>query len=349
MGPKTHHSYWLIRMSIIKNFIQKSVSVLRMGNLWVNKLISKLKIATFGNTYVETVSPSQSDTFHRYIKDSDENWFKRNFEICVRQILKCMNLSKVKVAFDVTEDPYWGKNGFGNTRSKFKEKSEESWQFLTLAIVEPQFIPLMSLPYKQTDNLDDLVIELLEYLKSLQLKIELVLFDRGFYHWHLIDYLNSKKTGKSWPYLIFIPKNKKIRKYIQETKGSIGIFEHEGKYSKSSSNWKPKTNIIILKGVWNEKLKKKINWCFATNQKPSLNLIKDYKKRWNIETGFRVHDEAKIKTKSSNPLIRFFYHLLSMLYVLIWRLKQKKLHFQIVFKRFLLNNFLDQQIMGDPP
>ena len=336
-------------MSIIKNFIQKNVSVLRVGDAWVNKLISKLKIAAFGNTYVETVSPSQSDTLHRYIKNNDEDWLKRTFELSVRQVLRNIKLSKVKVAFDVTEDPYWGKNGFSNTRRKIGEKSKESWQFLTVGIVEPKFIPLMSLPYKQTDILDDLVIELLSYLRSLPLKIELILFDRGFFHWHLIDYLNSEKTGKSWPYLMLIPKNKRIKEFIQETRGNIGIFEHEGRYSKKGFSWKPKTKIIILKAVWNEKLKKEIDWCFATNQKPSLGLINNYRKRWNIETGFRIHDEAKIKTKSSDPLIRFFYHLLSMLYILVWRLKQRKLQFEIVFKQFLLCDSFRQFIFEDPP
>jgi len=197
-------------MEKIKDFVKKSLSLFDFGVSWVGKLISGLKIAAFGNTYVETVSPSQSDTFHRYIKYSDENQFKKNFEICLRQILKGMRLGKVKVALDVTEDPYWGKNGFENTRGRAYKKSKESWQFLTLGIVKPNFIPLMSLPYKQTDNLDDLVIELLEFLRTLPLKVELILFDRGFYHWHLIDFLNSRRQGKSWLYLMLVPKNERV-------------------------------------------------------------------------------------------------------------------------------------------
>ncbi|MFH1848629.1 MAG: hypothetical protein ABH879_00415, partial [archaeon] len=76
------------------------------------------------------------------------------------------------------------------------------------------------------------------------------------------------------------------------------------------------------------------DWCFATNQKPELGLVWTYRKRWNHETGFRIQDEAKIKTKSSNPLIRFFYHLLSMLLILIWRIKNR-LGAYITFKRFI--------------
>jgi len=129
-----------------------------------------------------------------------------------------------------------------------------------------------------------------------------------------------------------------MKEFIKQTKGKIGVFEHQGKYSKDATIWKPETKIIILKGATKNEKGEPIDWCFATNQKPTLNLVRIYMKRWNIETGFRIHDEAKIKTKSSNPLIRFFYHLLSMLYILVWRLERKKQQFDIVFKSFLLGN-----------
>lgn len=77
-----------------------------------------------------------------------------------------------------------------------------------------------------------------------------------------------------------------------------------------------------------------IAWCYATNQKPSLSLCMEYPKRWNHETGFRIHDEAKIKSKTHNAKIRFFYHLISMLLIILWRLQNNKVCI-IVFKRFL--------------
>ena len=77
----------------------------------------------------------------------------------------------------------------------------------------------------------------------------------------------------------------------------------------------------------------KIAWSYATNKKPSLKLCMEYSKRWNIETGFRVHDEVKIKSKSKHSLIRFFYHLIGMLLIILWRLKNKTKYY--VFKRYL--------------
>lgn len=326
-----------------------SLSVFRFTKDWTQRLFGSLADAARSISYVETVNPSQADTLHREIKNSDEVWLKRAFEICVRKTLKLLHINVVKVAIDVTEDPYWGDYGTPNTRSRVHEKSDESWQWVNLSIVEPYFFPLMTLPYRQTDNLDDLVIELLEYLRTLPLHVRLVLFDRGFYHWHLIDYLNGQRRGWSWPYLMLVPKNDAIKEYIEETEGSRGVFKHQGKYSLDKSNWLPETTIVVLKGATKNKVGEPIDWCFATNQEPSLGLIREYMKRWNIETGFRIHDEARIKTKSSNLLIRFFYHLIGMLFIIMWRL-HNHMETHMVFKRFLKlveTSFI--QVYEDPP
>ena len=316
-------------------FVNKTLSVLRFGNNWYAQLLGGLVEAGRSNSYFETERPTQSDTLHKHIKYSDKWLFKRCFEECVRKSVKALRLGRVKVALDVTEDPYWGKEGSFNTRAKVHEKSNESWQYINLSIVDPKFIPLMSLPYRQIDDLDNLAIDLLEYLRSLPLQVELVLFDRGFYHWALIDYLNNHRGGKPWPYLILVPKNNSIKEYITKTK-TLGVFTHQGKHSKKRSVWKPKTTIVICKGIGKNDKGKPLDWCFATNQKPSLNLVLTYKKRWNIETGFRIHDETRIKSKTSHPLIRYFYHLIGMLLILMWRIHNYVEPYE-VFKRYLKN------------
>lgn len=311
-----------------------SLSLSRFAEDWIQRLSGSFADAARSISYVETVNPTQSDTLHREIKRSDECRFKQAYETCVRKILPQLHLGGVKVAIDGTEDPYWGKYGAHNTRSRVHERSDESWQWINLAIVEPYFVPLMSLPYRQTDDLDEIVFELLEYLHTLPLSVNLVLFDRGFYHWRLIDYLNGYRRGWSWPYLIFIPKNEAIQRFIEETNGAYGVYKHTGEHRADNSTWQPQTDIVVLKGATKNKKGEPVDWCFATNQQAHLGLVKVYMKRWNIETGFRIHDEAKIKTKSSDLLIRFFYHLLGMLFILIWRIERKK-NPELSFKRQL--------------
>src|SRR3989344_6950845 len=141
----------------------------------------------------------------------------------------------------------------------------------------------MSIPYTMLDNLDYLVMNLVGYLESLTLDVKLILFDRGFYHAHLIDFLNSKNL----PYLMLVPQTPAVKKYIEQTK-SFEYFQHSFVYTKEKSGWKTHTTIIV------RRIDEEVCWCYATNQKPSLGLTLEYKKRWNIETGFRIHDEVRI-------------------------------------------------------
>lgn len=307
---------------IISKFVDKCLSLSRLGDKYLNHLIAGLIEAGRTISYLETYNPKQTDLFHKEIRFSDKRTFMKTFERAVRKTLPKLNLKRIKVAFDTTEDLTWCKKS-PNTRASNYKHELSAWHFLNLSIVEPYFIPLMSIPYTMFDNIDNLVINLVGYLESLSLKVELILFDRGFYHKHLIDFLNSKNL----PYLMLIPKNSIIKKYIEQT-NFFASYNHRLEYKKEGSTWQTHTIVMIKKS------EKDNYFCYATNQRPSLNLCRIYKKRWNIETGFRIHDEARIKSKSRFSLIRFFYHLIGMLLILIWRLEltKRRVTFKLLLK-----------------
>lgn len=313
---------------MLKTFVNKCLSLSRLGDKWFNGLVQNIVEAGRTNGYVETLG-SKADTLHLEIKQCDSKKFMHEFEQNVRFAINRLGLKRVKIAFDTTEDLTWIKSGL-NLRPSVYEHQLLCWNYLNVSIVEPYFFPLMSVPYRRIDELDNLVIDLLKYVKTLSIVVDMLLFDRGFYHSHLIDYLNGIKRGWSWPYLMLVSETKSVKRYIEEVRDSdksFRYFEHEFKYLKDKSSWKPKTTIIVK---W---VRDDIYWCYATNMRPSLWLISLYKKRWNIETGFRIHDEAMIKSKSKSLEIRFFYHLIGMLLIILWRLKNAEEYY--VFKRYL--------------
>lgn len=311
--------------------MNKSLSLSRLGDKWFNQLIQNVVEAGRTISYVETLG-NKADTFHLEIKQRGKREFMHEFEKAVRFSIAKLNLKKVKLAFDVTEDKTWMKDSY-NIRPSAYDEHLPSWQYLNVSIVDPYFIPIMSIPYTMFSNLDNMVIDLLNYINSLSINVELLLFDRGFYHSHLIDYLNSK----DWPYLMLIPqRGKNLKDKINGTK-NINYFNHELTYRKSHSKWKTNTTIMI------KRIDEDTAYCYATNQKPSLLLIREYTKRWNIETGFRVHDEARIKSKSRNKMIRYFYHLIGMLLIILWRMQNKVSYY--VFKKYL--KFVEYQFYPD--
>jgi len=272
---------------------------------------------------------------HKEIKQNDKKVFMHEYEFVVRWAIPELKLKNkhVKIGIDVTEDLTWTEHGSGNTRPSTHKGQHhiESWQHLNVAIVEPFFLPLMSVPYRQIDDLDTLVINLLKYVKTLPIIVDLILFDRGFYHAYLIDYLENRRGRKAWPFLIFAKKTDAVKDYIYQT-DIFDWFDHTMKHSREKSTWHSQTTLVVWKP--DPEVHPDIAWPFATNQEPTQELMDSYPKRWGHETGFRVHDEARIKSKSSNPLVRYFYHLLSMVMIVLWRIQSvRKQH--VVFKRYL--------------
>jgi hypothetical protein len=290
-------------------------------------------------SYVETYNPEQSDTFHLAVKRGENQLFMHEFERVVRFALAKLKLKRVKIVFDTTEDLTWTKYNF-NLRTSVYDRPLLCWNYLNVSIVEPIFLPLMSIPYRQIDNLDFLVIDLLKYIRTLPIIVDLVLFDRGFFHAHLIDYLNNKKGGNPWPFLMLVPEREPQQDYIQQTRDAGKLFayyKHTFDYPKDKSTWQPTTTIMI------KIVDDKTAWCYATNQKPSLKLCSIYPKRWCIETGFRVHDESRIKSKSPLLKVRFFYHLIGMLMIILWKLHNTIQEY--TFKGYL--KFVDYQFLKE--
>ena len=311
--------------NVTRTFSNKCLSVSYMGENWNNNLIQSIIEAGRTISYIETLNPSKADKFHLSIKQGDKRLFMKEFEKVVRFAIAKLKLKRVKIAFDTTEDLTWAVGSFHNRPSVYKHQLL-SWQYLNVSIIEPYFIPLMSVPYRQIDSLDILVTDLLKYVKTLPITVDLALFDRGFYKGHLINFLNNGMDCPI-PYLMLIPqRGNKIKEFVNETI-NLRYFKHEIKYPKDGSMWKAKTNIIA------RRIDDKTVYCYATNLQSSLKLVREYPKRWNIETGFRIHDEARIKSKSKNSMIRFFYHLLGMLLIILWRVQNNRKYY--VFKRYL--------------
>ena len=84
-----------------------------------------------------------------------------------------------------------------------------------------------------------------------------------------------------------------------------------------------------------EKSEKNYDWIFATNsdELELSEIIKTYKKRWRIETSFRVQDEAKIRCKSTDMKIRYFIFIFEQLLQTQWICFYKE---EATFKKFII-------------
>lgn len=326
-------------MKSITSFLQKSFYSFSSSIFLPLNIISYhlVKVAK-ANSYVETLG-EHSDSLHLWIKRSYEVDFRRGFELQVRKALKHLRVSYARLAFDITAEPFYGK-----TRNFFifdtpnDKKFNGEFKFITVCLItRNKQIPLMALPVRLGEGGGGkLAIELIKYCQSLFKKIRFAVFDRGFYIAELIDFLEAEKIR----YLILVPEKKgKIKDYINQT-DRLGVFKHQMKYSKDKSTWKPKTRLVICKGIDD------FSWIFATNIifRTRVEYIWHYKRRWQVETNFRVEDEARIKSKSTNYLIRYFYFLVSLLLHLFW-IVNKNLNYYVPFKKYL--DIIEHEMMFD--
>ncbi|MBI2662341.1 hypothetical protein HYX11_02695 [Candidatus Woesearchaeota archaeon] len=150
----------------------------------------------------------------------------------------------------------------------------------------------------------------------------------------LKSYLKIRKVN----YLIFVPKKTIFKCMLESTNKSV-IIEHEIKYNANFTKNKAKTGIALIKNIFD------YEWVFATNilLKDIKRYVSIYRKRWNIETMFRVHDEARIKTKSKVPIVRLFYFIIGILLVFLWNLYHKE---KVTFKLFVIQFFEDRKIIS---
>ena len=289
------------------------------------------------NSYLETVT-NKTDTIHLRIKESLISMMQQSYLNYIKRISENISLSKKEVilAFDYTEEDFYGEvQGLDIHGWTGKDAITGHFKFITCSIISDDItekIPLISVPIKLGHYKSHTIIYCLELIKKYIGEIKLILFDRGFYDKDLMYEL----TKLDYPYLIFVPKykDKKEILYPMKIAEQVAIY-NEFEVNKNKSKY-PGENILgFLKQIYDPKSEKNYDWVFATNIEEILleNVITTYKKRWRIETQFRVQDEAKIRCKSKEMKIRFFYFLFEQMLQTIWICFYKE---ETSFKEFLI-------------
>ncbi len=188
------------------------------------------------------------------------------------------------------------------------------------------------MPVRVGADIVALVTELLEEARKF-IRPEIVLFDRGFDDYRLIDALQKIKVR----YQILWRKTAWITKELKKMKrGEIKEIVKDRKYSYQKSTYPVRIRFVFIKKYKRSKYAKAYNWAFATNtrQKWQHQYVDKYRKRWGIETTFRVLDNIQIKTTTKNEVIRYFINIFCCMIYNIWKVA-KILKCNLSFKNFV--------------
>lgn len=288
------------------------------------RICENLLFASSHNTYVETVD-NNADTLHKGLDDWDISSLQKEYErLCVHEIRK-LHLGLCDIIIDITEEDFYGKTQGVWIIPWTKEKGVEAhFKFLVCSIKKgDRKYPIAVRMIRLGSIISEEVGAVLDVRKAAGIHINTVLMDRGFYAAEVLQELQNQEVE----YIVFAKKSETFSNMLDSAEEST-IIEHEMIFSKKKSKFKVKTNIALAKNVLG------YDWVFATNtQLTGEDIVRKYRVRWNIETDFRVQDEARIKTKSIKPNIRLFYFIIPLLIFFVWKATQKS---GITFKKFII-------------
>jgi hypothetical protein len=325
-------------IGILRHFINDSLGLKKPDcSVTGFELNEALLDAAAYNAYLETVS-GKTDTLYLRIKNGITSMTTYAYLEYIKRLSEKFGWKERNfiLAFDYTDEDFYGEvDRFSIHGWTGKDGITGKFKFLTCSIVSdeiPEKIPLISIPILLGHYKSKAVLYCLDRIRQYIGNILLILFDRGFYDKDLMYELS--KNG--YPYLIFVPKSIDKQQILREMEeGQQKVFIHDFTVNKDNTKHEGKTYLSFFKQICNPNSEKSYDWVFATNVEDVAlsNTIEAYKSRWNIETGYRVQDEAKIKCKSKEMRIRYFLFAYQQMLQTQWVCFYKN---EVSFKGFLI-------------
>jgi len=263
-----------------------------------------------------------ADSIHDYINSNSIDYIMSAFRQINTEIIELAHLRGTvhDIAIDFHDVPYYGEKNTSGVRG-IKPKNGTCWgySFCSLDIIGETKLTLDAIDINGlTKNYAVLIESLLQRIKLMGILVKTLYMDREFFNLSTISTLHKLNTQ----YIIAATANRKINRMLNDLKKKFGSASTILEYQFKKGG--PKFNIVaILNTNYDPKAKKdKGNneyFLFATNLQVNstsefIKIIpEEYKKRWNIETGYKIKNVFKIRTCSKSPVVRILFFLIQCL------------------------------------
>jgi len=203
------HSKICYNLKMLNHFIDNALGLsYNTHKITGYELLYSLLSSASHNTYLETID-NKTDTLYSNIKVAQKSMTTFSYLDYIKRVSNKFELynKNVMLAFDYTDEDFYGDvQGFDIHGWTGKDAVSGKFKFLTCSIVSDEIsqkIPLVSLPIRIGHCKSSVILECLHLIKDIVGKIELILFDRGFYDKDLMFELSKLE----YSYLIFVPKH----------------------------------------------------------------------------------------------------------------------------------------------
>jgi len=254
-----------------------------------------------------------ADSVLRYIAKFEESEILEMFQRTSGYLFKVAKSKKVfkrevDIAIDYHDQHYYGdKNDVHVVEGKTDRGTIHYFRYITLSIVEKgRRFTVKALPVNKLSLKERQVEELLRYAQR-KFKLKIVYLDRGFFSNKMVKLLSHLGLR----YVIRARLTSKIAR-LSNRKKNLPIVE---RYFLAEKSYTRLVVTELKKRESEPRSKGRVYYItnLPVNEKDAGIIDSLYKKRWGIETSYRVKKHGlRIKTTSQNPVIRLFLFMFSV-------------------------------------
>lgn len=247
--------------------------------------------------------------------------FRKLFEEQFKNIFR-FRLTKPKVilAIDTTDKPTYSKEKKENKNisgGKQKASTNYFWRYATIQIADRKNpLTLYSMHCKKGISKAEIIEKLITEARKL-VRIKCVLIDRGFYDTDVFNKLEQLGVKYLMPCKHEDKTDKMFDKYLNSN------YEVKPYFCQNKKKEYADFKLIMIKLENEEEIGFVTNMCFIKLHRAEY-YLKLYKKRWNIETGYRLQNMFLAKTCSLDPSVRLFYFCYAVALHNLWVMIKSK-------------------------
>lgn len=308
-APNSHFKGWLLIRCLV---------YLCLGKRYAESGLDDLRCtreAPSADTLLRRLKRIRSDDAHRMLVHANDELIRR---------LKRRRLFRLPVlaAIDYSDDRFYGKYNSMIRRSKKERGTNLFYTHASLHIVERgRRVTIFTVPVLPLDDHARIVERLILEARKRGIRIHTLLLDRGFFSVDVVNVLRRHRVR----FLMPAVKNDRVKGAIEELHGGrtqamvpftmenadarkawFNLLTYRKKDAKESDPVHRQYIAFATSMPYEEAMA-------AFDQIPE-----EYRKRWGIESGFRVQDNVQAKTTSTDYTVRTVYLMLSIFLYNVW-------------------------------
>lgn len=288
------------------------------------KLLYHILSACISQTSITQVSefnakaPSEGAIRSR-LKGLDLEEVQRKINIMLkRRIIRTLPRNSLKFAIDFNEIPFYGtESNKGDTRkSKAKKGTTRFFVYATIYVILRNKRYTLAVKYvKKGEKLTDVIDFLLAEAAGMSLRVKCLFLDRGFYNIDVINHL----TDEDIPFIIPCVRRGRsggIRNLFFGNKSYC--TEYTLRSGGKEATFQLHVVIKYSKGRYKRQGAKYFAYAVYGMDMPVNRTFNEYRKRFGIESSYKLKNLALPRTSTKNSVLRLLYVGLAFLLVNVW-------------------------------